>query len=240
MIESASTKTLDAALLKAMLEMGNPEKNAKNPHFKNSYANLESVLGVCREPLLKAGIVLVQGYYHDETGWNVCTRLKHAETGEFRDTLFPVTPATPNPQGFASGQTYGRRYGLMAALGLVGEDDDGNASSVRAPQQQATRPQQPTAPRTAPAQNPTTTGTTGQKVTAPQVKRLWAIAMKSGWDADTLHDYVKHAAGAASLNDIPWREYETICKYVEGNRPHARVQEEPPPPGDADAHFPFD
>jgi hypothetical protein len=49
-------------------------------------------------------------------------------------------PATKqDAQGFGSAITYGKRYGLQAALGIASEDDDGTAA-VKAPPKPIEKP----------------------------------------------------------------------------------------------------
>jgi hypothetical protein len=60
----------------------------------------------------------------------ITTRLAHAGQWIESDLTLPVPKKTA--QAFGSAITYGRRYGLMAALGIPADDDDGNAASAPA------------------------------------------------------------------------------------------------------------
>ena len=58
------------------------------------------------------------------------TKLTHAESGQWQASL-TVAPLPKNdPQGMGSAITYCRRYALTAMLGLVTEDDDGEAARI--------------------------------------------------------------------------------------------------------------
>lgn len=108
-------------------------KDAKNPHFKNTYISLGKLLDAVVPVLTEKGLVLVQ----TPGGFNGTPSLKTAiidvETGETLEGECPLMLERDNPQGLGSAITYLRRYALMSMLGLVAdEDDDGQkASPVR-------------------------------------------------------------------------------------------------------------
>jgi len=101
---------LAKSLVKAQSAMNHAAKDAKNPHFKSAYSSLASVIDAVRPALNANGLAFVQ-------------KLHTADHGVIA-------------QGFGSAISYGKRYGLQAALGIASEDDDGNAASkapVRTP-----------------------------------------------------------------------------------------------------------
>jgi hypothetical protein len=118
---------ISAALLAAQREVENAAKDAKNPHFKNSYASLGSVIEATKGPLNKAGIVVLQTL--GDGGDRVCltTRLLHTSGQWIEDTASTPIPKF-DPQGVGSACTYLRRYSLAAALCITQEDDDGEAA----------------------------------------------------------------------------------------------------------------
>lgn len=204
MEESPSTKSLDKALLKALAEIQNPAKDSVNPHFKSKYADLESVLEVCKKPLLNAGIVMSQGAVLVDGGWQLVTKLKHAESGEYRDTFFPMNPVKQDPQGYGSAQTYARRFTLMAMLGLVASDDDANEASRPANVPRETSNSVKNVPEGE-----------GKKISQPQIARLLAIGAKSGWDSPAIHALVEQRLGVKSLKDVDWRVYDKLVAHVQ-------------------------
>jgi hypothetical protein len=123
-------KTIYSRLLEAKSEIGKVTKNANNPHFKKSYADINAIIETVEPVLIKHGLVLIQPI---ESG-NVVTRIIDAVTGEVLESSMPLSP-TANPQQMGSQITYYRRYTLQSLLSLQAEDDDANAAS--APQAKA-------------------------------------------------------------------------------------------------------
>lgn len=120
------------SLVAARKEIGAAKKGSTNPHFKSKYADLASVIEAVKEPLEKHGLTFVQDCRHAaDVGWLVCTVIYH-ESGEKLELAYvPVLATKPDAQGWASGNTYARRYSLQMALGVPAEDDDGNEASKR-------------------------------------------------------------------------------------------------------------
>lgn len=130
---SAETTQLALALIDVQRDMSPATKDANNPFTKSNYATLNSVMDACRDALLRHGIWLTQlpvpapvelgaGYI------GLLTKLTHAESGQWQSSL-TVAPLPKNdPQGMGSALTYCRRYALTSMLGMVTEDDDGNAA----------------------------------------------------------------------------------------------------------------
>jgi hypothetical protein len=99
-----------------------------------SYPTLADVHTVTRPVLAKHGLCVVQDVLVDGDWVRVLTTLIHS-SGE-KLGFGPIGfPAGRDPQATGSSVTYARRYGLLAALGLAGEDDDG-ASAASRPEQQ--------------------------------------------------------------------------------------------------------
>jgi ERF superfamily len=131
-------KHLLSALIKAKLAISNPVKDSKNPHFRNTYASLESVLDAVTGPLLANGIALVQTMKPTNDDTLLETILWHAESGESIVSIVALSPAKKDPQGYAAACTYYRRLSIKSMLGLAEVDDDGNEASQ--PQQQRKAP----------------------------------------------------------------------------------------------------
>lgn len=132
-----------ARLLKAMGEMVNPKKDktATVVHkgggkHSYKYTQLDDVLAVIRPALLDQNILLLQGVNEQER--LVCS-VTDGETTVVLDTR-PFRP-TGDSQAQGSYETYMRRYQLLTAFGLCGEDDDGDAASAR-PQARQTQQRQ--------------------------------------------------------------------------------------------------
>ena len=136
-------KKLYAALMAAVEKMPVWITTDKPGAHKIKYASLKAILEVVRPILLSEGIRIRQGadrsWPMDEGGGSkgrlvpIYTDLIHTETGETDRTIveIPITALTAPSMGSAI--TYGRRYSLLAALGLATDeaDDDGEAAKPK-------------------------------------------------------------------------------------------------------------
>jgi hypothetical protein len=124
---------LFAALAAAQGSIQNADKSRENPHFKSRYATLADCRDACSGPLSAAGLAVLQPVSITDDGVLVTTLLGHS-SGEWMafDVLLPMRQN--DAQSVGSAITYGRRYGLCAAVGVApDDDDDGNAASAAAP-----------------------------------------------------------------------------------------------------------
>lgn len=129
MKNSETLKAIAPALVKAQSEMSNAVKDAKNPFFKSSYADLNSVREACIPALNKNGITVLQPTVYEDGKPFVQTLLLH-ESGEYISSLTEIICNKINDaQSHGSGVTYARRYGLQSMCNIGSEDDDGNAAS---------------------------------------------------------------------------------------------------------------
>lgn len=145
MIEQSPTiEKLADALGKAQALMTGAVRDRKNPHFKSSYATLESAIDAAREPMTKNGLAWVQmpGPLTDG-GITVTTQIMHS-SGQWMRSSFTMPVVKRDPQAVGSAITYACRYAFMAALGLPPvDDDDGEAAMQRGtdkPQQDVAKP----------------------------------------------------------------------------------------------------
>ena len=129
MKKSESIVNLAKALLLFHTKMGKIAKDAKNPFFKSSYATLSTILENIQDPLLESGLTFTQFPTENSSLTSV---LIHAESGEFMEGSYSLTPVKNDPQSIGSAITYARRYALGAILGLnIDIDDDGNRASFK-------------------------------------------------------------------------------------------------------------
>ena len=134
MNKSESITDLAAALCLAQAEMGGATKNSTNPHFKSSFADLESVIKIIKPAFFKHGLSFIQLPITSEggKGIGVSTMLMHSSgqwiEGEY---LLPLEKVTP--QGAGAAITYARRYGLVSLVGIPQVDLDAEDISVQAP-----------------------------------------------------------------------------------------------------------
>ncbi len=99
-------------------------KNAKNPHFKNNYADINALIEEVEPILLENRLLLLQPI---EDGY-VYTRIVDIDSGEICESCMKL-PEIQDPQKIGSAVTYYRRYTLQSLLSLQAVDDDANLSS---------------------------------------------------------------------------------------------------------------
>lgn len=120
------------AMAVAQGEMTPASKSSTNPHFKSKYADLAAIWEAIRPSLRKNEICVWQDVTSTEIGIAVTTRLTHSsgQWVEFGPLEIPLFKR--DAQGVGSAISYGKRYALGAALGVVSdEDDDGNAACAQ-------------------------------------------------------------------------------------------------------------
>lgn len=131
MNKSESIVKIASALVKAQAAMGNAFKDAKNPFFKSSYADLNAVREACLPALNANGVSVLQPTVHADGKAYVETVLLH-ESGEFISSLTEILCAKQNdPQAHGSGISYARRYGLQSLVNLGSVDDDAEGAMGR-------------------------------------------------------------------------------------------------------------
>jgi len=140
---SEAIDQIATALAVAQSKMKPAIKDSSNPAFgtKAKYADLTSVWEACREALTANGISAIQDVARPNGHVEVTTRLMHksGQWLEFGPLSMPIDK--PNAHGVGSATSYARRYALSAAVGVVQDDDDGNAASgVGAPDKPADAP----------------------------------------------------------------------------------------------------
>lgn len=123
-------KELYTALVSLQADLTPVGKTASNPFFKSKYAPLPEVMATI-QPLLAKHKLAVMQLMDNLNGEPALTTIVAHESGQEIRSTSPLLLAKNDPQSHGSAVTYARRYGLMAALGLVAdEDDDGNKASV--------------------------------------------------------------------------------------------------------------
>lgn len=126
---SETISKIAPALLQAQRAITFAVKDAKNPHFKTTYADLSAVIDAVKPALNEAGIAFLQmPAPSDRDSLALTTRLIH-ESGEWIESTATCPLQKSDPQGYGSAVTYLKRYSLASAVGLYQEDDDGNAAS---------------------------------------------------------------------------------------------------------------
>lgn len=127
---SEPTNDIAAALAKAQLEISNPKFDSVNPHFKNKFASLAAVRNAIVPAFAKNGLSVLQDLTTTADHRISClTIILHSSGQSMRLGPLVMPASKADAQGYGSAATYARRYSLLAAAGVVGEeDDDGNAA----------------------------------------------------------------------------------------------------------------
>jgi len=119
---------LSAALVSAQAEVDNAVKNATNPHFRSSYANLEAVLFTVKPILAKHDLSVVQFPGYEDGVCTLSTLVLH-KSGEWLQSEAGAPLEKPTAWSVGSCVTYLRRYSLASITQIAQEDDDGSAAS---------------------------------------------------------------------------------------------------------------
>ncbi len=131
MNKSESIGDIAKALASAQREMGNATKDAKNPFFKSTYADLNAIREAVLPVLNKHRISVLQPTVMIEGTAFVETVLLH-ESGEFISSVTEIiADKANNAQSAGSGISYARRYGLQSLVCVGAEDDDGEKAVGR-------------------------------------------------------------------------------------------------------------
>lgn len=115
------TKTLTERLLEFQSKIQVIKKDAKNPHFKNTYATLANVLSEVKPILSEVGLLITQPI--DDRGIGTVIT-----DGKESISSFIPMPQGLQPQPLGSCISYFRRYTVCSLLSLEIDDDDANAT----------------------------------------------------------------------------------------------------------------
>ena len=134
---------LKAKLRSALAQMDNPTKSATADvgRFKYNYATLDQVLEIVKTALvsnelgLRQQVVETKWYNSDTDLSGIDYQLHTIVFDDEEEMVVDQRPyrIIPDAQQQGSFETYMRRYALMMAFGLAGEDDDGAGASKRKP-----------------------------------------------------------------------------------------------------------
>lgn len=180
------------------------EKSAVNPFFKSKYAPLPEVRAAMQPLLAKHnfGLAVVPAIVEGRNGLRFM--LIH-RSGQVIEGEWMLTPAKQDSQGEGGDVTYKRRFGEMALVGLVAdEDDDGNFAS---------RPAAKSAIPPAKAKPAQVKPPTEADVKRDQLKKL---AAEKGWTlASVAASYAKNAStGDGKPGDLKTASAEEIEAFM--------------------------
>lgn len=136
MKKSENIDSISLALSKLHGLMQNAPVDSKNPHFKNDYASLESVINVSRKLLSQCELAIVQSPNLRDDKLVLTTLLSH-KSGQWLESDCPLFVDANKMQSLGSAISYARRYSWSAFLGITQEDDDGESANAPKPVAQA-------------------------------------------------------------------------------------------------------
>lgn len=265
---SENKAELFAALIKAQAKIGHALKDSNNPHYKSTFASLESVIDTIKPHFNECDLGFYQ--FPGSEGRNVWvdTTLFH-KSGQYVGFRLNLMAVKEDPQAIGSAISYARRYSLLSAGGIGDKDDDGNAASGKAPQP-SPAPQvtyAPYAPTPEPAQKPVTPSgasldgkplpnyrkgiTQLKKISPKQMGFLIGKAKAKGIGEEKLHVELKKQFELDSLKDLDWAQFQNFLTWVENytvgihDEPGATEDYTPPsanvelPPPIDDTDIPF-
>ena len=117
---------LTKKLLEFQKQISVIKKDAKNPHFKNTYATLKQVLSEVKPILNEVGLLLTQPI--DERGIGTVIT-----DGKDSISSFIPLPQGLAPQPLGSAISYFRRYTICSLLALEIDDDDAQLTTTSKP-----------------------------------------------------------------------------------------------------------
>lgn len=123
--EVGDVATIHAKVFKIQQMNLSVSKNARNPHFKNRYADVNEVISVLKPALNEVQLVLTFTQVQDY----LIACVADPETGASISYAYPSKSEATKAQDVGSGQTYGRRYWQVNYFNLEADDDDGNVAS---------------------------------------------------------------------------------------------------------------
>lgn len=105
-------------------------EDKRNPHYKNKYASLESVIKTVRTAS-QFGLTFTQEMDFEGDISFVRTVMMHS-SGATRVSRTKIVSKDPNdPQKMGSAISYAKRYGLQSIFGLPSDDDDGEVAIIK-------------------------------------------------------------------------------------------------------------
>lgn len=206
-------------------EVSRIDKDSTNPHFRNKYASLDTIIDEIRPILHKHGMSVIQMPGGDGEVFTMTTMLLH-ESGEWIESdPIVMRPVKNDPQGIGSCATYARRYSLAAFLSLnTGEDDDGNGASGDGRQTQSNNQPSQQSNRNTDLRQSQPAATKGQSTagqTLNSKSRVINMMNELKWDWNTLGDFASNVLGrkiGRVLADIKteseWQQVEDQLKIT--------------------------
>lgn len=204
-------------------------KTRTGASFSYRYADLAGIQRAIAPALEQCGLSVTFDTAAAPSGFLVSCAVHHV-LGHQLTASFPVPVAAADrmsaAQAAGSALTYGRRYALCAALGIVTAEDDDDAQATdqapfdgRAPSNVPTAP----APQRAPNGSAPPVQNNGALISEAQHRRLEARIHELGLDRERVKSSVLRAWGIAHFPDLPAARYDDLDRrldlWADGQRP---------------------
>jgi hypothetical protein len=197
---SEQTNELFTALAKAQGELSNVLVDAKNPHFKNEYATLDSLLEKIRPIFSKNGLALIQVPLCENDKHFLETMVTHS-SGQFYSSTMALICSKNDMQQLGSAMTYARRYMAEGAAGVTKtQDDDAEGATV-----QDAKPKDPVQPKVP---------NIPSYMTDNRIKMIYALCKEAKWSEDHLRKFVKHQFGLESNRLLTREQFEILIAHL--------------------------
>lgn len=210
--KSESIGSLVKALADASKKFGVIAKDAENPFYKNSYADLATMIAATRPALADNGLAVMQWPLSLDSRAGVTTLLAHS-SGEWieSDLTLPVTKM--DAQGSGSAITYSRRYGYQSILNVAGEeDDDGNAATGKTKKQVLDKIEE--------AENSFDQRTEGDQYLAIfQMRGIQELAKTHGRTDSQIQTFIKQEFGVERIEKVKKADFDKLKAFVLGKIP---------------------
>lgn len=194
----AKPTTLAQALVAAQAEMPTVKKTGRSNY--GEHVTLDHLINETRKHLAAHGLAVTQFPMVLETGQPALRTILMHESGERIEADQPLFLGEKKTmQELGKAVTYARRYGWSAVLGISTEHDD-DADSISKP---AAEPK------------PETAANGSSVISAPQRKRLWAIAKEHEVPEELVKTIVLEVAGVESTQDIPREKYDALIEALQ-------------------------
>lgn len=218
---SEARKTLAEALCTAQAQMSNPKKDKTatvktrtGGTYTYNYTTLDAVLDVVR-PVLNANGVFLSQFSERLDGETLLlhTRVMHGEEVQELD----CTPYQydNDPQEFGKRETYARRYSLLKAFGLAGDDDtDGDtgagATTANRQHQANRRPSSASDAQSAPQLTPEER----RRMMLVKCAELSAKCVENGVNAGATESYMVATFNVESMDQLDDGQLIEFGKYL--------------------------
>ena len=195
MFISEKFDVIDEAIRQVQIEVERAIFDKRNPHHKNQYASLESIITALKGPANKHGMSIIQHPELCEGSPTLITRIAH-KSGQYMIFKHPLYVPLPDMQKLGAAITYARRYALISIFCIItgdeveiqDDDDDGNLCSEQVQKEIAQRKAKEEAKAKSNTQQ--TQKVENQKVSKPQLNAINQLCISKNVSLDKiLRDY---------------------------------------------------